>query len=338
MKTNLKYALFIVLSFFTLQSKAQDPVFTQFSLIPETLNPGFTGFQYNWRAGILHRRQWPDGNRVIDTDFGFLNKMVGEHAAIGMTVLNNREAFTNYNFLQINMAYSYKVEIDYQWSFRPGLEIGYGRKSYNFKNLLLEDQINSNTGAIANSSIDQGVLNQKNNINFFDASAGFIIDNQEGWFGASIKHLTRPNISFLNNANVPLDLFLSIHGGYAFDIDGTPSGLFPEETKLLINANYMRQSQFNRLDIGSALKFQTLTIGANLATNPQGKSEYSHLITSINPYVLVHFDNFNFGYSYDFNTSKLGHTQGIHELSLTWQLRFCETCVAKVNKYYDYSK
>ena len=338
MKLKLQSILFIILVLATVHSKAQDPVFTQYSLVPETLNPGFTGFQYNWRAGLIHRRQWPDGNRVIDTDYGFLNKMVGDHAGLGMTILNQREAFTNYNYLQVNAAYSYKVELDDMWSLRPGIEVGYGRKSYNFQNLLLEDQINSNTGAISASSVDRGVLNQKDHIIFVDISAGFLIDNEDGWFGASLKHLNRPNISFLNNGNVPLDLFLTLHGGYAFDIDGTPSSLFPEETKLLVTANYMRQSQFNRLDFGGALKFESLIFGANLSTNPEGKSQYSHFITSINPYLSIHFDNFNFGYSYDLSTSKIGHTQGIHELSLTWQLRFCGTCVAKVNNYYDYSK
>lgn len=334
----LKNVLFLLLSIISFQVNAQDPVFSQFSLIPETLNPGFTGFQYNWRAGLIHKRQWPDGNRVIDTDFAFLNKMIGEHAALGITVLNNREAFTNYNYLQVNTAYSYKVELDHQWSIRPAIEVGFGTKSYNFSNLLLEDQINGNTGEINGGSVDPGVLGQKDNINFIDISAGFILDNDIGWFGASIKHLNRPNISFLNGANEPLDLFLSVHGGYAFDIDGTPSSILPEETKLLLTANYMRQSQFNRFDIGSALKFREIIFGANIVTNPEGKSNNSHLITSVNPYLSVHFGDFNFGYSYDISTSKLGHTQGIHELSLTWQLRFCETCVAKVNKYYDYSK
>ena len=334
----LKIVLFIILGFFTLQSNAQDPVFTQYSLVPETLNPGFTGFQYNWRAGLIHRRQWPDGNRVMDTDYGFLNKMIGEHAGLGITILNHREAFTNYNYLQINAAYSYKVEFDYEWSFRPGLEVGYGSKSYNFDNLLLEDQINSGTGAISGSSMDSGIYNQKENINFLDISAGFLIDNEKGWFGASLKHINRPNISFVNGGNAPLDLFLTIHGGYAFDIDGTPSMLLPENTKLLFTANYMRQSQFNRLDIGSALKFEDLIFGATAALNPERKSDNSHFVTSINPYVSFHFSNFTFGYSYDLSTSKLGHTQGIHELSLTWQLRFCETCTVKVNNYYDYNK
>ena len=202
--------------------------------------------------------------------------------------------------------------------------------------MCIRDSIN--TGAISPSSIDQGVLNQKDHINFVDISAGFLIDNQDGWFGASLKHLNRPNITFLNGGNVPLDLFLTIHGGYAFDLEGTPSALLPQNTKLLVTANYMRQSQFNRLDFGSALKFETIIFGANIVTNPERKSQYSHFVTSINPYFTVHFDNFNFGYSYDISTSKIGHTQGIHELSLTWQLRFCGTCVNTVNKYYDYSK
>ena len=109
MKIKFRIVLFIILSLFTLQSKAQDPVFTQYSLIPETLNPGFTGFQFDWRAGLIHRRQWPDGNRVIDTDYGFLNRMVGEKAGLGLTFLNQREVFTKYNYLQVNFAYSYKA-------------------------------------------------------------------------------------------------------------------------------------------------------------------------------------------------------------------------------------
>lgn len=59
-------------------------------------------------------------------------------------------------------------------------------------------------------------------INFINISAGFLLDNQKGWFGAALKHINKPNITFLNGGNVPLDLFLSVHDGYAFDINGTP--------------------------------------------------------------------------------------------------------------------
>lgn len=328
--------VFLLVLFLPIKMKAQDPVFTQYAIIPETLNPGFTGFQYDWRAGLIHRRQWPDGNRVIDTDFGFINRMVGENAGLGITFLNQREEFTNYNYFQVNTLYSYKVDINYEWSIRPAIEVGFGRKSYNFQNLLLEDQINSSTGEVNNTSIDQGILNQKNNIIFLDISTGFIIDNENCWFGASLKHLNRPNISFLNEKNVPLDLFLSLHGGYVFELDNSPSSILPNNTRLLLTTNYMRQSQFNRLDVGSALKFDNLIFGTTIVTNPEGKSSNSHFITSLNPFISINLDKFKLSYSYDISTSKLGHTQGIHEISITWQLKFCEGCITRKNKFYNY--
>ena len=64
-------ALFIVLCSF--QANAQDPIFTQYYLVPETLNPAFTGIANTWNAGLVHRRQWPDGNRKIDTQYAYLN-------------------------------------------------------------------------------------------------------------------------------------------------------------------------------------------------------------------------------------------------------------------------
>jgi hypothetical protein len=33
----------------------------------------------------------------------------------------------------------------------------------------------------------------------------------KAWFGASLKHLNKPNIAFTANAKVPLEMFLSIH-------------------------------------------------------------------------------------------------------------------------------
>jgi type IX secretion system PorP/SprF family membrane protein len=164
MKFNLYTALLFLFSCLHLQ--AQDPVFTQFLLVPETLNPAFTGAASSWNAGLLHRSQWPDGNRRIDTQYGFANNLVDDNIGIGLTVLNHREVFTDYNFFQINGAFSYRVDINRDWRLRLGIEGGYGRKDFNFGNLLLEDQININTGAISGSSIDPGYQKNKNNINF----------------------------------------------------------------------------------------------------------------------------------------------------------------------------
>lgn len=58
MKTKTILAL-VFLGFF-LTAKAQDPIFTQYFMVPETLNPGFTGFMETTNMGLLHRTQWPN--------------------------------------------------------------------------------------------------------------------------------------------------------------------------------------------------------------------------------------------------------------------------------------
>jgi type IX secretion system PorP/SprF family membrane protein len=307
--------------------KAQDPIFTQYMLVPETINPAFTGIANAWNAGIINRRQWPDGNRRMDTRFGYVNNMATDQLAIGGTILHHHEVFTSYNYYQINTAVSYRVELNADWRMRFGIEGGYGRKNFNFGNLLLEDQININDGSVSGGSIDPGILNSGNKIDFWDASAGIVLDKENAWFGVTLKHINRPDISFTENGNVPLDMFLSLHGGYYLTLDKSPLGFLPDGSDVFLTFNYMRQSQYNRLDIGGIMELPQFSFGVMAVTNPEGKSNNSHFITSINPIVSMKLGSFTFGYSYDLNISKIGNTQGVHELSLTWQSNHtCNRC------------
>jgi type IX secretion system PorP/SprF family membrane protein len=323
-----KIILLILFTFMVIDVKAQDPIFTQAFLVPETMNPAFAGYLYTLHGGLIHRRQWPDGNRRLDTDFAFINKDITDQMGLGISVLNHHEDFTNYNYLQLNFAYSYVVEIDSDWFLRFGIEPGFGVKSFNFKSLLLEDQINVGNGSINGPSNDPSILNNLDKIIFFDLSTGFLLHKENFRFGASLKHLTRPNISFEQDKNTPLDMFLSLHSRYAVELNGIGFRRFPADSKLLFYTNYMRQGQYNRLDIGSGISLENFTFGANLAANLERKSSNSHLITSVNPFVSLKLDHFVFRYSYDANTSKIGNTQGIHELSLTWRLDLESTCRA----------
>ena len=53
----LKITLFILVALTYFKAQAQDPVITQFYLMPEKMNPAFTGISNTWNAGLLHRRQ-----------------------------------------------------------------------------------------------------------------------------------------------------------------------------------------------------------------------------------------------------------------------------------------
>ncbi|MBX9807472.1 MAG: PorP/SprF family type IX secretion system membrane protein [Flavobacteriaceae bacterium] len=341
----LKLVLYILLTTFSIVAvKAQDPVFTQYYFVPETQNGAFTGTINTLNTGILHRTQWPDGSRRLDTEYAFINGSVGnlsedsrpydsnlQNIGIGITVLNQHEVFTNYNYTQINGVTSLNLDLDnFSSGLRLilGLEGGYGLKNFNFKSLLFEDQINTDTGGINGGSADPSLLYLKSKVNFFDISSGFLLYDENFWVGVSFKHLNTPNIAFESEGKVALDINYSIQSGYSFDLDRNPNfGFLPDNSKFVLTSNFMKQGQYNRLDFGSMLHFNPFIIGVIAATNPMRKSDQSHLLTSVNLIGSIKINNFTFGYSYDLSTSKIDNTQGVHEFSLTWQIgRECHSC------------
>lgn len=308
-------------------ANAQDPIFTQSTFIIETINPGFSGFEDNGRIhfGLLHRTQWPNLGLRVNTQYAFYNKSVesrrGQNFGFGFNAMRQHESNTNYSLNQFNANYAHRINLNGGWFFRPGVEVGMGFKSFNFGNLTLADQININDGTISSSSIDPQV-GTKNNLFFLDISSGLVLEKQEFndvsyWFGVSVKHLNRPNISFVDGSNLALNIFYSIHGAYKFPVFN--------DYDLMFTANYMQQGQFNRLDVGALTQIDALLLGITAATNPAKNDDNSHLLTSMNLFVGLEYTNFRFGLSYDFNTTGIGRTDGVYELSITYLSR-CRSC------------
>lgn len=318
-----KISFLIIIICFCLKVNAQDPVFTQYFLVPETMNPGFSGFEDASYFGLLHRTQWPSLDLRVDTNYAFFNTWIEDVGGIGFSILNQHENNTNYNHVQGNANFAYHVKLANDWYFRPAVEIGFGTKSFNFRNLVLADQINISSGTINPTTSDVFALNANRNITFFDFSTGFVFDKKNTrndtdlWLGASIKHLNKPNISFVENGNVPLDIFYSLHANYRFP--------YFDYNDMLISVNYMQQGEYNRLDIGATVKLDKLMLGAMAVTNPAKNSFNSHLLTSMNAFVGLEFEQLRFGFSYDMNTTKIGRTDGVYELSITY-LAGCLIC------------
>ena len=319
----IKISILIIISCFCLKINAQDPVFTQYFLVPETINPGFSGFEDATYLGIIHRTQWPSLNLRVDTEYAFFNTWVENIGGIGVSILNQHENNTNYNHLQGNINYSYHVKLANDWFFRPAIEVGFGTKSFNFQGLVLSDQININNGTISSNTLDPYALNANRNISFADFTAGFVFDKKNTrndtdlWLGATVKHLNKPNISFVENGHVPLDIFYSLHANYKFP--------YFDKNDMLISANYMQQGEFNRLDIGTTVRLEKLMLGATAVTNPAKNNTNSHLLTSINAFIGLELEQLRFGFSYDINTTNIGRTDGVYELSITY-LAACLIC------------
>jgi type IX secretion system PorP/SprF family membrane protein len=328
----MKKIIISICLFFSLSSiHAQDPIFTQYFMIPESFNSSFAGAKEGPKAGIIHRTQWPRLNFSINTQFAYVDNWFEDlNSGIGISVLNHKETTTRYNFTQVNLNYALKFQINDNWFFRPSLSLGYGNKSFGFQDLLLGDQINISNGVINSTSIDPILLNEK--MNFFDISTSLLLNNERSWVGLTLKHLNRPNISMAFNDNNNLDMFLSIHSSIEFPLN-TNFGRMGNEDSLYLLTNFMHQGEYNRFDIGPQYVNGHLSFGLLAATNPIRTNPNSHFLTSLNAFVGLKYEGFKFGYSYDFSTSQIGRTGGVYEISISYEFDKNENCFGCPNYY-----
>ena len=310
--------IFVILTF----SKAfsQDPIHTQFFMVPETLSSSFTGAKQSTRAGIIHRTQWPGLNFSINTQFAFVDNWFEEiNSGVGISVLNHKETTTRYNFTQVNLNYAYQFPMSEEWNVRPSISVGYGAKDFGFQNLVLEDQINIFSGIINVNSIDPINLNES--IRFLDFSASVLFNSDNSWVGFTVKHLNQPNISMEMEGQDNLEMFISMHGSFYI-----PFGDYRSYNKLFVLANGMMQGAYNRFDLGAKYEMDRFAFGLLAATNPIKTDPNSHFLTSINAFVGMDWEGFRFGYSYDFNVTEIGRTGGVYELSVSYDFLNNDNC------------
>lgn len=313
---NYLILFFLVVSVNTV--RAQDVVFSQNFLVPETLNTSFTGALRSSKMGTVHRSQWRNSALKTNSSFAFFDTWFeGYKTGLGVSFLNQTESASTYTFNQININYSMAFQISDSWYFRPSISAGFGMKNYGFQNLLLEDQINVNSGIINTSTIDPLLLQSRRS--FFDFSSSILFNNEDSWVGLTVKHLNKPNISLTANGNVPLDIFISAHSNILIPVFNNYRNDFFGMSKLFLITNFMLQGQFNRLDLGTQYVIDDrFSMGILASTSPIKNTNQSSLISSVTAFAGIRLNGLRFGYSYDVNTTQLLNTGGIHEFSISY--------------------
>lgn len=311
------YLIIFILSFQRLF--AQDPVLTQFYAAPIIMNPAFAGSEANMRLGMGYRNQATRSNYKLKTLYAFADSWVESlNSGLGLSILNQKEELTNYSFIQVNFNYSHRLKLSEDWTFFPGISFGFGFKDFDFGGLLFEDQIDlSNMGnTISNDPIFEQIVE---NVFFIDIAVGGVLYSEKTWLGFSIKHLTKPNISFVENENLPLAIHYSIHGGYelALDSNGRNSS-FPQDSNMFFTFNYMKQNKYNRLDFGAEIEISRFSVGILSSSVLQKIESNSDFLLSISPVIGLETNNLKFGLSYDYPISNYSTIGGTTEITLQY--------------------
>ena len=116
----MKRILLILILITCTRSFSQDVAFTQSFMIPESINPSFSGFYQTTKAGLLYKNQQLSGfNFNLNSQFIYFDDWYPNlNSGIGISLINHQETVTNYNLKQVNLSWAYDVQIDYDWHFR----------------------------------------------------------------------------------------------------------------------------------------------------------------------------------------------------------------------------
>lgn len=318
--------------------KAQDPQFSQFYAAPLYINPAFTGASEFTRFGVNYRNQWPSLDASFVTFSFYADHFIERYnSGVGFIATTDRAGRQGFQSTNVGLSYAYQLQLNDYLVFRPGIQANYFIRNTNFTDLVFASQINPITGPDPGLPGDPSVTGRNLNVSYLDVAVGGLLYSKNLFIGVSAQHLTEPNQSVLD-ANSPLPMRISIHGGYKIFLKS--GGLRRDltytrkERSITPVFQYKTQGEFSQLDAGFFLHLEPINVGMQYRGLPMKSFEnYPNneaLIFSFG----VTTNDFNFGYSYDYTISNLGIASGgAHEISIAYFIQLGKPLKVPRNKW-----
>ncbi len=307
----------IVLFFVLLLAKlaiSQDPIFTQFNIIPIQINPAFVGNSYAPVLSLNTRLQWPSfGNAYRTIGFSADRFFESHNFGLGTIVSLDDSGDGIYKQFKIDVITSYRLRIKDGRFLKMGLGIGIGRNILNWERLIFGDQIDDTYGhELPNGNKIDSEEDVPGNlsVNYLDLSAGLLYYSKQIYFGVGVKHVNSPSVYYYDDnysVNQGLPVRFSVIFGGEKDLSDFTSNLDFFYSPSVLYVNQAGQSQLvfhNYINFGSIFA----SVG------------YRYDIVNSDAILLgIGFgkDIIKIGYSFDYTISKLGlATGGSHELGV----------------------
>ncbi len=290
----------------------QDVHYSQFYANPLFLNPAFAGAPICPRLIMNYRNQWPSISGTYVTYNGSYDQNVDFlHGGIGVLVNSDKAGEGVLTTTEFSGIYSYNLNVSSGFSVKAGFQATYFDRHLDREKLAFGDQIDPKYGFVYNTLED--IKNDQ--ISGADFSAGILGYSETVFLGFAAHHLTRPNISFMNDAGGTLPMKFTLHGGAVIKLNGGGRRSL-EDPILSPNILFMQQQDFQQINYGIYLNRYPVIGGLwfRQSIGKEGNPDALIILLGIQTSVL------KFGYSYDVTVSKLSTASGgSHEFSCAFQ-------------------
>lgn len=295
---------------------SQDSHLSMFYAAPNVLNPAMTGrFDGYYRAHLQYRQQWYSVMRnPFTTTVASFDKAYRKFG-VGTYIKNNKAGVGGYNVMNVLISGAYEITSDPLKinHLSAGVQLGFIQKSIRADQFTFNNQYSKDyEGGDFNPSLNSNEFFPQESIMLPEISFGihyYKTDRNKmfnPFIGASAFHLTSPEETFLGSTN-NLPIRYVGYGGTDLKINTF--------YRLQANALFMREKNVNEFAGGTLVYYE-----------PEGDigfyfGPYYRHKDAIQIHTGVEYGEFNFGFSYDINTSGLSeHTkkQGGFEFSITY--------------------
>lgn len=314
-----RYIVSIVTSsllLFSAKLLAQDIHFSQYAETPTAINPALAGVTYNSRAIASYKTQWSSlGNQFLTYGLTFeqtirFKKLKNNYFAVVGNIFRDKAGDAKLSTLNPNLGFNYIQRIDKRMKLSGSMQTGFYYQTIDINNLRFDAQydgysynpnfsngeINTPRSSITSFNVGTGVnLNYVMSDRFISARTAFRFDA-----GIAAYHFGMGRTSFIVSSERRLTKLCGYFSG-EFSIPGSINSLLPS---LLIT----RQGTNTELIAGALFKFNIgdpstyTSLKKNRAVSIGGQYRYKDAII---PCVLIQYNTYAIGLSYDVNISPL---------------------------------
>ncbi len=294
MKKHIKFLfLTIVVLLASEMSAQQTPHYTQFMYNMNIVNPAYAGIKNGLAGGFLYRTQWI-GQQGHPESFTFnIHSRIGDKMGLGLSAL--QDSYGPVSQTDVNLDYSYTLELGANLNLALGLKFGLGRDYINLSNL-----------AVVNPG--DPLLSQNPDVMTLTYGVGAFLYSDKFYVALSAPNF---NTSPYEESGSSWTQGRTVHyfgaAGYVFDLNENFK-LKPHVMVYKANAAPV-SSMFN----ANLFMYDKLELGVSYRLNDSFSGLINYMIT----------DNIRIGYAYDRTVSSLRlYSPNTHEVFINFLIPY----------------
>ena len=314
MKTHIKYGIIFLIALLAGKELiSQDAQFSQYYTAKFNIAPSFAGSTKGGRFTSLFRDQWPMLNNTFIT-YGIAvdHSISSLNGGIGAFVLQDYSNGGGYVVTNAGVQYSYALDINPIWRFRPGLQINCINKKIDLNKIVFGSQL-----SFEEINNNYPINIESDNVTNLESAISVLFYSDVSWFGMNVDHLPLTKKTFSGESSVIPVKFVSFGGVRLKIIKGR---LLHDQEYIYLSYLFKYQNNFKQLDFGVYYSKSIFEVGVWYRGLPFIKNNYGEFNNSAMIFKAgVVFDNYNIGYSFDYSMNKINsYTGGAHEISMSF--------------------